>query len=423
MRKLLILFAVVGIIAGAGYLAFLSALAYKARQKPVYRIATVERGEITSFVTSSGTVQPVRRVQVGSFVSGPIKELNVDFNSEVRQGEVMAEIDPRIHLANVARDEAAQATAKAEVLRVEAQKQLAVNDEDRARRLREKNPRYISTAEMDQLKTAREALEAQLDVAKAAVRQAEAALQMSKTNLEYCKILAPVSGTVIDRKVDPGQTVAASFQTPEMFVVAPEMDQHMWILASVDEADIGLIRGAKDRNEPVEFTVDAYREDLFQGKICQIRQNPTSVQNVVTYTVVVESPNPGRKLMPGMTANLSFRISRRENVVKVPNAALRFFPKPEEVREEDRKILEGKEEEEQKKEEEKTSDAQRSATERVAASRSRSRRHVWVREDELLRAVEITTGISDNAFTELLSGDLKQGQELTTGIAPKNKKR
>jgi len=224
---------------------------------------------------------------------------------------------------------------------------------------------------------------------------------------------------VIDRKIDEGQSLAAQFQTPELFVVAPEMEEHMHVFASVDEADIGLIRQAQEKKNLVLFTVDAYPDDLFQGEIHQVRMNPTTLQNVVTYTVVVETPNPEMKLLPGMTAKLSFQIDKHEGVIKVPNAALRFYPKPEHVRPEDHELLEGSEEESKTEEGTENLESQRSATERAAARKNRNRRHVWVVEGDLLRAVAIVTGLSDSKHTEAVSGPLEEGQELVTGVKPR----
>ncbi|MGC4003647.1 MAG: efflux RND transporter periplasmic adaptor subunit [Pirellulales bacterium] len=184
-------------------------------------------------------------------------------------------------------------------------------------------------------------MEAQVSLAEASIAQAEANLRTSRQNLEYTEIRSPVSGMVIDRKVEVGQTVVASFQTTTLFVVAPDLKQKIHVYAAVDEADIGLIREAEEEGNVVNFSVDAYPETLFEGRIEQIRKSPSTSQNVVTYTVVVAAANPDLKLLPGMTTNISFEIRKRENVLKIPNSALRYFPKPDLVREEDRPILEG----------------------------------------------------------------------------------
>lgn len=417
LLKLTVILLVLGGLAAVGYPYAMNYL--KNRSRPSYREAEVVRGEIVSVVNSTGTVQPVLRVQVGSFVSGPIKELYVDFNARVKKGQKLAKIDPRIYDAAVKRDRAALATREADVARAKAMLQQAINDEKRAQSLRKENRDYVSETEMDQLKYNRISLEAQLTVAEASVKQAEANLDNSDASLGYTDIVSPVDGIVIDRKIDEGQTLTAQFQTPEMFVVAPNMEEKMRVFASVDEADIGLIREAQQRRQPVHFSVDAYPDDLFEGSIPLdngVRLSPTTVQNVVTYSVVVEAPNPKLKLLPGMTANLSFQIDKRENVVKIPNAALRFYPKMEMVHPDDRKILEATEEETATPTEDAAKEAeQRSAKQRVHANRGHNRRHVWVAEEEFLRAVEVTTGLSDNKYTELASGDLKEGRKLVVG--------
>jgi HlyD family secretion protein len=186
-------------------------------------------------------------------------------------------------------------------------------------------------------------LEAQVKLAEAIIRQSDADLGTANTNLEFCDIKSPVDGIVIDRKVDPGQVVAAQFQTPVMFVVAPDLEKLVYVNASVDEADIGLIRDAQRTKQPVTFTVDAYPKDTFQGQIAQVRLNSTTVSNVVTYTVIVEAPNGELKLLPGMTANLAFQIEKKANLLTVPNAALRFHPTVEQVRLRDRAIVDGSE--------------------------------------------------------------------------------
>lgn len=419
MRALIKTLLVLSALGVAGMFAWPYAAAYwKARNRPKYRQAAVARGDVVSVVNANGTVQPVLRVSIGSFVSGPVVELDVDYNSKVTKGQVLAKIDPRLYKASVARDQAALATQKAEVERAKAQLQQAFNDERRALAFRAENANYISDAEMDQYKFNRIALEAQVKVTEAAVQQAQGNLANSETNLEYTEIRSPVDGIVIDRKIDKGQTLAASFQTPELFVIAPEMDKRMLINASVDEADIGLIRKAQERKQKVEFTVDAYPDDLFEGAVSQIRVNPTTTQNVVTYTVVVEAPNPDLKLLPGMTAALSFKVDECRNVLRVPNAALRFYPKLEQVRASDRGLLEGTDKPVDQSEEEEavTSEAQRPAAERARASRDRNRRHVWGDDGEFLRAVPVVTGLNDYQYTQLVSGALKEGDKLVTGI-------
>ncbi|MBI2477131.1 MAG: efflux RND transporter periplasmic adaptor subunit [Planctomycetia bacterium] len=389
------------LVGGACAAAYKPATDYwKKRNRPIWKQAETKRGTIVSVVNSTGTVKPVLSVQIGSFVSGPIKELFVD----------------RIYEASVARDRAFLATSEAEVDRAVAQLQQAINNEARALSLQEENEDFISDQELDQLKFNRIALEATLEVAKASIDQAQANLDNSLANLGYTEIRSPVSGMIIDRKIDPGQTLAAQFQTPELFVVAPDMREKMHIYASVDEADIGLIREAQEKGRPVQFTVDAYRDDLFEGRIAEIRFSSTELQNVVTYPVIVAAPNPDLKLLPGMTASISFRVDESEDVIRIPNAALRFYPDVKHVREEDKKLLEGKDWE---READENDEAVVSAIERADARKKRNRRHVWVVDGEFLKATEVETGLSDSKYTELVSGDLKEGQKLVTGVEPK----
>lgn len=416
MKRLLRWGFIVLLVAAVGWVGYLLLPAkWKAPVIPNFRTAAIVRGDLVSVVNSTGTVQPVKSVQVGAFVSGPIESADVDFNSEVKKDQILARIDQRTFLANIARDEALLKVKQAEVERVKALLWQAENNEKRAMALKAARDSFISDAEIDQVSAERKSLTAQLKLAEAAVNEADAALKFSQANLEYTVIRSPVDGVVVDRKIDPGQTVAAAFQTPILFIVAPEMEQHMFVNASVDEADIGLIREAQQRKAIVKFTVDAYPDDLFEGTIHQVRLNSATTQNVVTYTVVVEAPNPGRKLLPGMTASLSFQILEKKNILKLPNAALRYYPKAELVRPEDRHVLEGLDVEQTNDE---ASENTPSASEKVAAAQARNRRHVWVADGPLVRAVRVVTGLSDNKFTELVSGDLKVGRLLVTGVRP-----
>jgi HlyD family secretion protein len=377
---------------------------------PKYVTASVSIGRVEAVVNSTGTVKPVRTVSVGAFTSGPIAEVKVDFNSIVKKNDLLALIDRRLLAAFADRDRAALETQKADKTRVEALLQQALNNEERARKLRAVNKDYISETEIDQFHFTRLTYEAQRNLATASIAQAEATLKNSEANLDYTEIRSPADGIVIERKVDPGQTVAASFQTPELFTIGLEMDKYMHVYASVDEADIGLIRQAKQRGRLVKFTVDAYPGDLFEGRVDQVRLNSTTTQNVVTYPVIIVAPNPDLKLMPGMTANISFEIEAKENVVRVPAAALRFTPLSAQARPEDRHYLEplmaGTPE-----------GNRRSADEKAEQARKRQRRIVWVQDGEWLRAVPVVLGLMENHYAELLTGDLHDGQDVVTGVA------
>jgi HlyD family secretion protein len=412
LRRLVIVAIVLGVAGWA--VSWAGASYFGSRNVPNYRTAKAVRRTISSVVNSTGEVKPVLSVSIGSFVSGPITDLYVGFNDHVEKDQLMAKIDPRIYKAAVDGAKAALVTRVADVIRVKALLQQAINDEKRSVALRKENRDYISQAEIDRFHFNRLQLEAQLEVANAAVEQAEAALANAQANVDYTEIRSPVDGIVINRKIEPGQTLAVQFQMPELFIVAPEMDKRMHVFASVDEADIGLIRRAQEEKRPVEFTVDAYPDDLFEGEIEQIRMASTVTQNVVTYPVVVTASNPDLKLLPGMTAELSFQIERKDDIICVPNAALRFYPDLEQVRAEDRKILEGAEEE--AREEEETADL--SARELAEAGEKRNRRHVWVLEGDKLRAIPIVMGISDSRYTEVASGEVTEGLQLVTGIRP-----
>ncbi|WP_373650210.1 efflux RND transporter periplasmic adaptor subunit [Schlesneria sp. DSM 10557] len=423
MKKFLRWLLFILVLAGIGYAAAVPMQAYLAKRNLVHwRTDKVVQGSIKSMVNSTGTVKPKLQVAVGSFVSGPVIELNVGFNQEVKAGDLLARIDPLLYEANVARDEASLRNREADVDRVRAQLQQARNDEKRAIALHLEDSSFIAQAEMDKFKFARLSLEAQLKSAITAVKQAEATLKNSAANLGYTEIRAKMDGMVIDRKINEGQTVAASFQTPELFIIAPDLRKEVHVYASVDEADIGQIKAAQVERYPVTFTVDAYPDELFEGHVDEVRLNFTTSQNVVTYPVIVAAPNPDLKLLPGMTASLSFQVAYRENVVKIPNAALRFYPDAKHVREEDLPILEGHTEKVREPDEDQPQSNSNlaSAEERTQLRKQRDQRHVWVQEGAKLRAVAVVTGLSDSQYTELVEGELKPGEALVTGIQPPN---
>ena len=404
-KRLLILIVLVGVLVGA---AVRLRSWWQQHSVPKYLTAAVSRGRVETVVNSTGTVKPVLSVSVGAFTSGPIAQVFVDFNSVVKKDQVLAIIDPKLFKAAVERDQAALDSQKADLGRVQALLQQAKNNEQRARKLRAINADYLSDTDLDQYYFTRLTYEAQIKLGEATIKQAEANLKNSEANLGYTRILAPVDGIVIERKVDPGQTVVASYQTPELFTIAPEMEKHMYVFASVDEADIGQLRTAQERGRAVKFTVDAYPGDLFEGKIAQIRKNSTTTQNVVTYPVVIEAPNPKLKLLPGMTANITFPIEAKENVLRVPAAALRFVPPADQVRPEDRHYIEALPTG--------TMDngTKRSADEKADLARKRQHRIVWI-QGQQLQAVPLTLGLIDNQFAEIVSGDVSEGQAVVTG--------
>ena len=422
MKNVLRLSAIGLLVTGAGAGALTVGADYwKKHHQPRLRMAHVVQGPIVSVVNATGKVQPVRTITVGSFVSGPI-DTSVplaNFNQEVAKGELLCKIDPRIHKANLDRDQATLASRIAEVDRAMAQLQHAELDMERITKLGERDKTFIADTEKDKFHFTVLKTRAEVALAQAGVKVAESALTYSQAQMDYCEIRAPESGIIINRKIEPGQTLAAQFTTPELFVIAYNLRERIDVLASVDEADIGLIRQAQQKTLPVTFTVDAYSDLLFEGRVEELRINSTTTQNVVTYPVIVAAANPELKLLPGMTASLSFEVDQRADAIKIPNAALRFFPTPKQVRPQDRHLVEGTNDPSTSEDDRETGGASSlSAADRNTLRKQRNRRHVWVSDGELLRAIEVVTGLSDSQYTELVQGQLAPGDELVTGILP-----
>ena len=283
-----------------------------------YRTATITRGTVIQDIRATGTIEPIKQVEVGTQVNGPILRLYADFNSVVTANQVVAQIDPAVYEATHAKDCAQLKSNEANVEQIGVK--LALAEKDLARKTELANRHMLAQSDLDTALSERDALTAQLKVAKASVEQSQASVKMSKTNLGYCTIRSPVNGVIIARNVDEGQTVVSSMSAQKLFQIATDL-KRIQVEASIPEADVGLIR----TNQPVNFTVDAY-PDAFQGEVKQIRLAATTVQNVVTYPVIVEADNPGEKLFPGMTANIGVEVARRENVLTIPAAALRFAP-------------------------------------------------------------------------------------------------
>jgi len=313
--KLLLAVVVLALIAGGGWW-------WNTGRKddaPKFRTAKIEKGPITATVSSTGTVNPVTSVQVGSQVSGQIKELFVDFNSPVKQGMLIARIDPetfqyRVRQAEADLEAARSAVGRAEVARINAERDLKRSKELVARN-------FVSPAELDRAQSTYDLAAAELKTANAVVQQRNAALASSRVDLSRTEIRAPVDGVVIKRTVDVGQTVAASLQAPELFVIAKDL-RDMQVETSIDEADVGRIRvGLR-----ASFTVDAFPGRPFAGEVKTVRKAALNVQNVVTYIAIVSANNDRGELLPGMTANVRITTDSRESVLKAPNSALRFRP-------------------------------------------------------------------------------------------------
>ncbi len=322
------------LLIGAGALIALTAATLLRRGDHVqYLASAIQRGDIRDAVDSTGVVNAVVNVQVGSQVSGTIAKLNADFNSHVHKGDVIALIDPQLFQGALLQQSADLANARANVVaatanldKAQAGLVQAKADYARAKNLTERN---IGTQQsLDQAQASYESAKAAVDAAKASVAQANAqvqqkaaAVEVARTNLNYTIIKSPIDGTVVARNVDVGQTVAASLQAPTIFTIAQDLAR-MLVYAKVDESDVGRIRSGQQ----VTFKVDAFPKETFNGTVTQIRMNPTTVQNVVTYDAIIAFANPELKLFPGMTAYVTIPVATVENVIKLPNAALRFKP-------------------------------------------------------------------------------------------------
>ena len=293
------------------------------RSKPKTQMDTVrvERGRIVAKVTATGTLSAIVTVQVGSQVSGRVAELRADFNSQVAKGQLIAKIDPQLFQAAVEQARANLVAAQGNLAKAKAQAVDARRQAERSRALAEK--KLIAQADFDTAVATAEAAEAAVQAADGTVAQARAALHQADVNLAYTDILSPTNGVVISRNVDVGQTVAASLQAPTLFVIAEDLAK-MQVDTSVAEADVGRLKDGM----PASFTVDAYPSEVFRGNVRQIRNSPQTVQNVVTYDAVIDVDNSELKLKPGMTANVTFVYADKDDVLKVPNAALRFKPPP-----------------------------------------------------------------------------------------------
>ena len=339
----------------------------------LYKTLPVDRGPITSLITATGAVNPVISVQVGSQVSGKIARIYADFNSVVREGQVLASIDQKPYQAKGSQAKAALKSALANLAKARnmvAQRKLEL---DRIATLRAQQ--FVAQSDLDLARTSHRDAEAQVDLTQAQVDQAKATLASAELDLGYTTIISPVNGTVVSRNVEEGQTVVASFQTPTLFVIAQDLTR-MQVIANVSESDIGGVTEGKS----ADFRVDAYPRESFHGTVTQVRNAPISIQNVVTYDVVISVENPDLKLKPGMTANITIVTARNENALRTPNAALRFrMP---------------------------------------GATTDRKTPQVWIHTmNGRVRPEPITVGIADSLYTEIQSGGVHEGDEVVVGLA------
>jgi HlyD family secretion protein len=341
-----------------------------------YRTQPVKRLSLENKVVANGTVNPVTTVLVGSQVSGKIVEIFVDFNSEVRRGQKVAKIDPSLFQAKVAEVRARYEQSKADVAKAKANLADAELDFRRNQTLVKQN--LVAQNDLDKARTRYESTQAELKAAQAQVASVAAALKEAETNLGYTTIISPVDGVVISRNVDVGQTVAASFQTPTLFTIAQDLTK-MQVEVAVDEGEVGKVK----EGQQATFTVDAYPGTVFKGNVTIVRLAPQTVQNVVTYTVIVEAHNPKLLLKPGMTATMNIMVARAENVLAVSNASLRFLPPPE-----------------------------------VDAPEPPEGPMVWrLAAKNRLEPVAVSLGVSDGVWTEVKDSSLNEGDNLVVGLA------
>ncbi len=378
-------------LGGTGYFGYRYYAAEKTAESR-YRTGKVERGDVVQVVRATGTIQPIRMVQVGTQVNGPINKLYVDYNSRVKAGDLVAQIDPTTYEARLAQDQANLAQSQATVEQTLAKLTQAEKELERARKLTSRE--MISQADLETATATRDVLTAQLKVSQAAVAQAEASLRLSRANLGYTTIRSPVDGVVINRKVSEGQTVVASMTAQTLFLIATDL-RKIQVEASIPEADIGNIA----LGQQVAFTVDAF-DMAFTGSVTQIRMSAETVQNVVTYPVMIQADNPDTKLFPSMTADIVCEVARHENVLKIPNAALRF--KPEETPDKSGG----------------TAAMERKDSRKTGPKTERGPK-VWIEKPNGggVKPVFVSLGITDGAFTELKqAGLLAEDQEIVTGL-------
>ena len=330
---------------------------------------TLKKRTIIEAVEASGTVNPVNTVDIGSQVSGMIKEIYVDYNSKVTKGQLLAQIDPSLFQAQVDKARGDLEAARSNKAKVEAMLAYDKKNYERYKRLYEKN--YVAKSDLDLAEATYKSDLAQIAAAQGTINQAQATLNNNLTNLKYTRIVSPVDGIVVSRAVDVGQTVAASFQTPTLFQVAQDLT-NMQIEVNVSEADIGKIQ----KGQEVEYTLDGYADSVFHGEVQEVRIAPTTVSNVVTYTVIVDVDNKDQKMIPGMTANVSIITDKSENVLCVPTDALRFTPK---------EITGGKKYKDQ---------------------------GIWIIRNNKPQRITITTGAKDSDRTEVISKELKEGDKV-----------
>jgi len=375
---------------------------------PRFETVAIDRGPITAKVTATGTLSALVTVQVGTQVSGRIKEILVDFNAPVKKGQVIARIEPALFQAAMESARANYLAAQGSIAKLEAQAENAKLQFDRAEQLFER--KAIAQADLDTARATMRAANGDVVAAKGNMAQAQAALNQAKVNLDYTTIVSPTTGVVISRSVDVGQTVAASLSAPTLFLIAEDLTK-MQVDTSVAEADIGKLKAEMDAT----FTVDAFPSRTFKGKIRQIRNAPQTQQNVVTYDAVIDVSNPGLELRPGMTANVTFIYDHRDSALRVANAALRFQPPPELAR----AAWGGGGGSGQRGGGQRGPGSGEGGGRRMGGGRqgggeTPDRRMLWVLRGTTPTPVRVRAGVSDGTNTEIETTELHEGDHVVT---------
>jgi HlyD family secretion protein len=377
-------------------------------KEPPYVTTPAQRATITQVVSSTGTLQAVVTVQVGSQVSGTIEKLFADFNTKVKAGQIVAQL-------NQDKFRAAEDQARANLLAAQSnieKSKVSVADTlrtlERNRQLRKKD--LMAQSDLDAAQAAYDAAVAQVEVNRAQAAQAQASLKQATVDLNNTVIRSPVDGLVISRNVDVGQTVAASLQAPTLFTIANELAR-MEVHTNVDEADVGNVKEGQE----VAFTVDAFPSRRFRGRVHQVRNAPIVVQNVVTYVAVVRIDNKELLLKPGMTANVQFLVSRKEDVLTIPNMAMRF--KPPEEKEEAQELLRREQSRTAPKVGARRTSRQSAARGSGASGGGTRRARIYLLKDDKAQPVEIQMGITDGSRTEIRSGDVQENDPVIIGMS------
>jgi HlyD family secretion protein len=438
MRKVLVTLLVLVILGGGGMGAY--RWYQNNNQRTQFRTVSMERGDLLATINATGTVEPEEVIDVGAQVVGQIKSFGrdprdssrlIDFGSPVEEGTVLAQIDESVYASQVEQAKANLKRAEADLQQLKAKLHQTERDWRRAEKMRP--TKAIAEVDYDTALAVYETAQSALAVGEAAVDQAKASLKQAEISLGYCTIRSPVKGVIVDRRVNVGQTVVSSLNAPSLFLLAKDL-RRLQIWASVNEADIGNIHPG----QKVTFTVDAFPNEKFQGIVApdQPRLNATMTQNVVTYTVVVNTDNANGKLKPYLTANLDFEVDRHNNVLLVPNAALRWQPRPQQV------VPEARDEYLQslRKRSSGLTDGQAAApgmspgtpaakgvapgsAGNVAPPKEREhhdRGRLWVEDDGYVRPVKVHIGLTDGVHTEILGSELKEGTPVVTGEARAN---